>query len=297
MAHTHNHTHEHAHNSGNNIAVAFLLNLLFTIIELVGGFLTNSVAILSDALHDFGDSVSLALAWYFDRLAKHSPNARYSYGYKRFALLGALINATVLLCGSVVIIVESVQRIVEPQPVQAQGMLWLAVLGVIINGIAVLRMRKGAGVNERVVSLHMLEDVLGWLAVLVVSVVMLFVDVPVLDPILSVGVSLFVLYNVVRNLWLTFNVMLQGVPREVDYEHIRRCLQQIDGVCDVHDLHVWSLDSEYNVSSMHIVVPDSADWNDLQRIKQAAKRLLADEHIAHTTVEFERQNEECQPCN
>ena len=101
----------------------------------------------------------------------------------------------------------------------------------------------------------------------------------------------------VRNLFLTFNVMLQGVPREVDYEHIRRCLQQIDGVCDVHDLHVWSLDSEYNVSSMHIVVPDSADWNDLQRIKQAAKRLLADEHIAHTTVEFERQNEECQPCN
>src|SRR5574344_1135248 len=190
MSHSHNHT----QGGNNNIAVAFFLNFSFTIIELVGGLITNSVAILSDALHDFGDSISLALAWYFDKLSRHTPNARYSYGYKRFALLGALINAVVLLVGSLFVIYECVLRMIHPQPVVVQGMFWLAILGVVINGIAVLRTRKDAGVNERVVSLHMLEDVLGWIAVLIVSVVMLFVDVPILDPILSVCIALFVLY-------------------------------------------------------------------------------------------------------
>ncbi len=291
------HSHQHHHHGSSNIAVAFLLNLLFTIIELVGGLLTNSVAILSDALHDFGDSVSLALAWYFEKLAGRSSNARYSYGYKRFALLGALINATVLLFGSLFVIYESVQRLFEPQAVHAQGMFWLAILGIIINGAAVLRTRKGAGINERVVSLHMLEDVLGWLAVLIVSIVMLFVDLPILDPILSVCISLFVLFNVVRNLIATFKVILQGVPADVDFEKLREKLCQIEGVSDVHDLHVWSLDSQYNVASLHAVVDENVDWAEQQRLKNDIKKMMSEEHIEHTTVEFEQRGETCHTCN
>ncbi|HRS68543.1 MAG TPA: cation diffusion facilitator family transporter, partial [Paludibacteraceae bacterium] len=213
--HSHHHTHVHSPESGKNIAIAFLLNFSFTIIELVGGLLTNSVAILSDALHDLGDSISLALAWYFQKVSGYSPSARYSYGYKRFALLGALINATVLLLGSVFVIYASVMRILQPQYVKVEGMFLLAILGVIINGVAVWRTHKSSGINERIVSLHLLEDVLGWIAVLIASVVMMFVEVPILDPILSIGISVFVLYNVVRNLIATFNVILQGVPSDI----------------------------------------------------------------------------------
>lgn len=292
--HSHDHIHSHNHSGSKNIAVAFFLNLSFTVIEVIGGLLTNSVAILSDAVHDLGDSFSLALSWYFEKIAKRSPTKKYTYGYKRFSLMGAMINSTVLLVGSTIVIVESCKRIFNPQEVHAEGMLLLAVLGVVINGIAVLRTRKGAGVNERVVSLHLLEDVLGWAAVLVVSIVMIFVDVPVLDPLLSIGISLFVLYNVYRNLKTTFNVMLQGVPADIDMETLTEKLTYIHDVKAVHDLHVWSLDSQYNIASLHAVI-DKQDMSPekLLEIKLEIKAFMKEEGVEHTTVEFEAPGEEC----
>lgn len=291
----HNHTSDHS--GSKNIAIAFILNFSFTIIELIGGLLTNSVAILSDALHDFGDSISLALAWYFEKLSAHSPNARYSYGYKRFALLGALINSTVLLVGSSVVIYQSVLRILHPQPVVAVGMLWLAILGIIVNGIAVLRThKKEAGVNERVVSLHLLEDVLGWLAVLVASVVMLFFDLPVLDPLLSVAISIFVLYNVFRNLATTFKIILQGVPSDVEYSVLRAKLCSVEGVVGIHDLHIWSLDSLYHVGSLHVIVPPETTTEEIVHLKQLIKEVMHVNGVKHVTVEFETTNESCDPC-
>lgn len=297
MEHNHSHNHNHGHGSGKNIAVAFVLNFSFTIIELIGGLLTNSVAILSDALHDFGDSISLALAWYFEKISGHSPNARYSYGYKRFALLGALINATVLLLGSVFVIYASVMRIIEPQYVKVEGMFWLAILGVIINGLAVWRTHKSSGINERMVSLHLLEDVLGWIAVLIASVVMMFVDLPILDPILSVAISVFVLYNVVRNLIATFNVILQGVPSDIKLVELQTKLQELEGVSQVHDFHVWSLDSQYNIASLHAVIPRFTTVDDMARLKREIKSLMLTENIEHTTVEFETEDEDCHPCD
>lgn len=295
--HHHSHSHSHAHQS-NNIALAFFLNFSFTLVELVGGLLTNSVAILSDALHDFGDSISLGLAWYFDRLSRKSATARFTYGYKRFALLGALINATVLLVGSAIVVYECVLRLMHPEPVVVKGMFALAVAGIVINGIAVLKTRHGAGVNERVVSLHMLEDVLGWAAVLLVSLVMLFVDCPVLDPILSIAISCFVIYNALHNLFTAFRVILQGVPEEVDFEEIRMRLKQLEGVEDVHDLHLWSLDSEYHVASLHAVISEVTTPQEEQRIKTDIKRMLQDQGFPHTTVEFEHPGDTCQcSCN
>lgn len=293
------HSHSHDHHSGSkNIAVAFFLNFSFTIIELVGGLLTNSIAILSDALHDFGDSFSLALSWYFEKISKRSPNKRFTYGYKRFSLVGAMINSVVLLVGSTIVVIESVKRVFDPQEIHAQGMFFLAILGVVINGIAVLRTRKGTGVNERVVSLHLLEDVLGWIAVLIVSIVMLFVDVPVLDPLLSIGISVFVLYNVYRNLKVTFTILLQGVPADVDLIGLQQKLQALEGVESVHDLHVWSLDSEYNIASLHAVIPQP--YNNtacILQVKSAIKTLLSDEGIPHATIEFETAEEVCSPCD
>ena len=295
--HSHHHTHVHSPESGKNIAIAFLLNFSFTIIELVGGLLTNSVAILSDALHDLGDSISLALAWYFQKVSGYSPSARYSYGYKRFALLGALINATVLLLGSVFVIYASVMRILQPQYVKVEGMFLLAILGVIINGVAVWRTHKSSGINERIVSLHLLEDVLGWIAVLIASVVMMFVEVPILDPILSIGISIFVLYNVVRNLIATFNVILQGVPSDIKLIELQKKVEQLEAVISVHDLHVWSLDSQYNIASLHAVISPEMTLDQMAQLKQNIKLLMLAEQIEHTTVEFETEQEECHPCD
>ena len=295
--HSHHHTHVHSPEGGKNIAIAFLLNFSFTIIELVGGLLTNSVAILSDALHDLGDSISLALAWYFQKVSGYSPSARYSYGYKRFALLGALINATVLLLGSVFVIYASVMRILQPQYVKVEGMFLLAILGVIINGVAVWRTHKSSGINERIVSLHLLEDVLGWIAVLIASVVMMFVEVPILDPILSIGISVFVLYNVVRNLIATFNVILQGVPSDIKLIELQKKVEQLDAVISVHDLHVWSLDSQYNIASLHAVISPEMTLDQMAQLKQKIKLLMLAEQIEHTTVEFETEQEECHPCD
>ncbi|MDR0367898.1 MAG: cation diffusion facilitator family transporter [Bacteroidales bacterium] len=294
----HNQANDHNHQAGKNIALAFFLNLSFTILELIGGLWTNSIAIMSDALHDFGDSVSLGMAWYFEKLSKQSPNAKYSYGYKRFALLGALLNCIILLLGSSVVIYECVKRLFSPQEMRVEGMLVLAILGVVINGFAVLRTRKGKGVNERVVSLHLLEDVLGWLAVLIVSIVMMFVDVPVLDPILSIGIAVFILYNVVRNLKTTLNVLLQGVPKEIDFCRIKEKIESIPQISSIHDLHIWSLDSMYNVASMHAVVEnENITLSELQTVKEQIKNLMKAEDIEHATIEFENKNEHCIPCD
>ena len=295
-SHNHSHGHDHVHDSGKNIAVAFFLNFSFTIIEAVGGLLTNSIAILSDAVHDFGDCISLGLAWYFDKVAKKKPSARYTYGYKRFSLLGALINCIVLFAGSAWVIYESVTRLFDPQEVAVTGMFWLSVGGIIVNGAAVLKTRSGKGVNERVVSLHLLEDVLGWVAVFIVSIVMMFVNLPILDPILSLGISVFIIINVVKNLNTTMKVILQGIPDNYDPKEFVGDLLQLDNLVEVHDLHVWSLDSEYNIASMHVVVND---WNHeaLVKLKHQIKEITLQHNINHVTVEFETSNEICERCD
>ncbi len=199
--HHHHHGHEgHHHHHTGNIKVAFWLNLTFCILEFAGGLFTNSVAILSDALHDLGDSFSLGLAWYFQKISQRKRDKLFSYGYKRFSLLGALINSMILLIGSVFIVREAIPRILHPETSNAQGMIIFALIGIAVNGAAVLRLKKGSSINERVISLHLIEDVLGWVAVLIAAVVMLFVDVPVLDPLLSLLITGYILYNVVKNL-------------------------------------------------------------------------------------------------
>ena len=297
MAHDHHNHHDHHdhhnHSDVNNIQIAFLLNLFFTLIEIVGGFMTNSIAIISDAIHDLGDCLSLGLAWYFQKVAKRGSDTSYSYGYKRFSLLGAIINSVVLVTGSILILTVAIPRIIHPVAANTQGMFLLAIMGVIVNGAAVFRLKKGSSINEKVVSLHLLEDVLGWLAILIGSVVMHFFDVPVLDPIMSVGIACFVLYNVFKNMRHSLRIILQGIPDEVDMTDISEHLLHFGGVESVHDLHVWSVDGTYNVLTVHVVLNNSLDMEKLAELKAAIRDSLKEEGIQHATIEFETSDERC----
>jgi cobalt-zinc-cadmium efflux system protein len=292
--HDHGHHHHgHAHGATGNIKVAFFLNLLFTLIEIGGGFYTNSVAILSDALHDLGDSLSLGLAWYFQKLSGKNRDATFSYGYRRFSLLGAVINSLILVIGSVFVLQEAIPRLFNPQSPDARGMLGLAVLGVAFNGAAMLRLQKGHSLNERAISLHLLEDVMGWVAVLVASVVMLLADVPVLDPALSVLITLYVLFNVYRNLRDSFRILLQAVPDNVRIEQVRARIATLDHVADIHDVHLWTLDGEYNILTVHLRLKEVTQFTDAIRVKERVKKALSDLPIQHITVEIEGETDEC----
>ena len=291
--HTHNHNHSHLDGEKSNIGLAFFLNLFFTVIEFVGGFFTNSIAIISDAIHDFGDSLSLGLAWYFQKLSKKGSTKKYSYGYKRYSLLGAIINCIVLIVGSIYILSEAIPRLFSPQKTNAEGMFLLAIFGIIVNGIAVLRTRKAKSINERVVSLHLLEDVLGWAAVLVGSAIMYFTKWTIIDPILSLFIACFVLFNVFRNLKLALPILLQGVPTEIDQQHIIEKLKGIENIGDTHDLHIWSLDEEYNVLTLHIKLKEILPMEKLVDLKNQVRFILKEENIKHTTIEFEMPDENC----
>lgn len=299
MGHHHHHSHDHDHSHGHhhgteNIRLAFWLNLLFAIIELVGGILTNSVAVLSDSLHDLGDSLSLGTAWYFQKKSQQARDTAYTYGYRRFSLLGAFINCMVLIIGSIFIISESIERIMSPTQPHATGMLLLAVLGITINLIALLRLRKGNSVNERVISLHFLEDVLGWVAVLVGSIIMMFFDVPILDPLLSLGIAVFILFNVYKNMRSVFKIVLQGAPEGISEEKIRAQLQTIQEVKDAHDIRIWSMDGNYNIVTLHVVISGALTLSQQEALKTKIKTQLKALAIQHITLELETEGYACE---
>ncbi|WP_082235606.1 cation diffusion facilitator family transporter [Halobacillus massiliensis] len=286
------HHHHQDHTTG-NIKVAFFLNFFFTIIELIGGILTNSMAIISDALHDLGDSLSLGLAWFLQNFSKKQKNQQFSFGYKRFSLLAALINSTVLIIGSFFILTEAVPRLLDPQQPHTVGMMGLAVLGIFVNGAAVFKLRSGESMNQKVISWHLLEDVLGWAAVLIVSIVMTFADLPILDPIASILITLYILYNVILNLIKTMRLFLEAVPENINLNDIIRKIQQLPSVQSTHHTHLWSLDGEHHAFSTHVVVPASSNKEDLCAIKEQVKQAVSHIHLDHMTIEIEYEDEYC----
>ena len=191
----HSHSHSHQHGTDDRIGWAFFLNVTFTIIEFIGGWLTNSTAIMADAVHDLGDSLSIGFAWILSRFSNKAAPDKYSYGYRRLTLFGALVNGVVLVIGSIWVLFEAIPRLTNPEMPVVEGMLGLAILGVAVNGYAVFKLKAGETLNEKVLTWHLLEDVLGWVAVLIVSIVLLFVELPILDPLLSIGFTLFILFR------------------------------------------------------------------------------------------------------
>lgn len=287
------HQHQHEQTSGRNLQIAFFLNLGFTILEVIGGFFVNSVAILSDALHDLGDSLSLGFSWYLNKKSKEGANQRYSFGYRRFSLLGALLNSLVLIAGSVYVISEAVGRILNPEHSDAQGMIVFAIIGVTVNGYAAWRLSSGKTLNEKVVSWHLLEDVLGWIAVLIVAIVLMFRDIHYLDPALSLLITAYVLWNVVKRLKETLFIFLQGVPADVKLSEVEERLLDIDHVDSLHHTHIWSLEGEHHVFTTHMKLKNISDFFQIIEVKQKAKEVLKKYPFQHYTIETELSNETC----
>ncbi|MFZ4451447.1 cation diffusion facilitator family transporter [Salibacterium aidingense] len=292
MSHEHHHHHHH-HHSQSNIKTAFFLNFGFTIIELIGGILTNSMAIISDAIHDLGDSLSLGTAWVLQNKSEQRSNDTFTFGYRRFSLLGALVNSLVLIAGSLFVLSEAVPRLLNPETPHAGGMLMLSLLGMAVNGAAVLKMKSGRTMNEKVVSWHLLEDVLGWVAVFIVSVVMMFWDFAILDPLLSVLITLYILINVLRNLKKTLFIFLDGVPEEMDALKVEKSIQRIPNVEDTHHTHIWSLDGEQHVLSTHVVLCEDISKEEVMHVKTAIKEALHHYPLEHITIETEFSAEDC----
>lgn len=273
---------------------ALLLNTAFTLLEFWGGWWTNSTAILSDAVHDLGDSFALALTWYFEKLSHKGRTARFSYGYRRLSVLAALISSGVLLGGSLWVLLEAIPRLFHPETVHVQGMLGFAVVGIVANGIAFWRLHGGLGPAEKAARLHLLEDVMGWVAVLVGSILLYFTQWQWLDPLLSIGITLFILWNVVGNIKSFGAILLQGVPEEIAQDELLQKLRDVAGVQDIHDVHIWTLDSQNHVMSLHVLLdryPHSAS-----EIKQHLKDVIHQHGIAHVTLELEYPDEQCLGC-
>lgn len=286
----HNHPHQH---SNKNLKTAFFLNLGFTVFELIGGYYVNSVAIISDAIHDLGDSLSLGTSWYLDVKSKQSPTEVFSFGYRRFSLLGALINSLILIVGSVFVIKEAIGRILNPESANATGMLIFAIIGVAVNGYAAWKLSKGKTLNERVISWHLLEDVLGWAAILIVSIVLQFKDVPYLDPALSLLITVYILWNVVKRLKETLVIFLQGEPRDVDRKAIEQEILKIRHVESLHHTHIWSLDGEHHVFTTHLKLKPISGLKEMLEVKNQVKEIMKKYPFEHYTIETEIDSESC----
>lgn len=290
--------HEHIHaasgeSATSSLRLAFFLNLGFTLLEIVGGLLTNSLAILADALHDLGDSLSLAMAWYFEHYAQKAPDANYSYGYRRFSMLGAFLNVLVLIGGSLWVLANAIPRLLNPEQTEAGGMLLLALLGIVVNGLAAYRLYRDQSLNAQVAGWHLLEDVLGWVAVLIASIILLFTDWYIIDPILSILITLFILINVVRKLWRTTRLFLQATPDDVNVADLTRQISALALVEDVHHLHLWSLDGAHHVLTAHVRVPEKASKIEASQLKREIVEKVKADEFEHVTLEVEFGENDC----
>lgn len=271
-----------------NILVAFTLNIFFSIVEFVGGTLTGSVAILSDSFHDFGDAISIGISYFLELKSKKRPDKEHTYGYKRYSVLGSVISTTILLVGATFVIIEAIKRIINPTQIDYNGMMIFALYGVIINAFATYFTSGGASLNQKAVNLHMLEDVLGWLVILVGSILMKITNISIIDPILSIGVFIFILVQAIKNLKASLNIFLEKTPEHIDITVIKKELKNINGVIDIHQVHVSSMDGINSYITMHVVVKK---YND--DIKKEIRTKLKEYKITNSTLELELVDEEC----
>ena len=274
--------------SEKNILWAFILNIAFSLFEFLGGIFTGSVSILSDAIHDIGDAVSIGVSYLLERKSKKSPDKSYTYGYLRYSVIGSVITMLIIIVGSVVVFYNAIIRLIRPTEIYYGGMIFFAIIGVCVNFLATVITRKGHSLNQKAVNLHMLEDTLGWGAVLVGAFIMYFTDIQIIDPIMSIGLSAFIFINAIKNLKEAGTVFLEKMPDNVDICEICSHISSIDGVMDIHHVHIWSLDGQNHCATMHIVAN-----KDPQRIKHRVREKLSEHGIEHVTLELESEGEIC----
>lgn len=272
----------------NKILIAFVLNLIFSIFEFLGGIFTGSIAIISDAVHDIADAASIGISYFLEKKSRKQPDEQYTYGYARYSVLGAALTNLILILGSLMVVYNAVNRMITPTDIRYNGMIILAVIGVCVNFAAAWFTREGDSVNEKAVNLHMLEDVLGWLAVLAGSVIMKFTDFALMDPLLSIAIALMILIHGVKNLKQVLDIFLEKTPGGIRVHEIRAHLLELEGVLDVHHVHIWSLDGHNNYATLHLVVN-----TDPCVIKEKVRGELRQWGIGHVTLELEAAGTHC----
>ena len=270
------------------ILIAFILNLAFSIFEFIGGAITGSVAIVSDAIHDVGDAISIGVSYFLEKKSKKQPDDTYTYGYARFSVIGGVITTVILLVGSVAVIYNAVLRIFNPIPINYDGMIIFAIFGVVVNFSAAYFTSGGHSINQKAVNLHMLEDVLGWALVLIGAIIMRFTDIRIIDPLMSIGVAVFILINAIRNLKEVVDLFLAKLPEHLKIDEIKEHICEIEGVAGVHHIHIWSMDGQNNYATMHVVCS-----GDSHEIKHKIREELKEHGIGHVTLELESEGEDC----
>ena len=268
-----------------NILIAFVLNIAFSIFEFFGGLFTNSISILSDSIHDLGDAISIGISYFMEKKSKKCADNKYTYGYIRYSVLGGVITTTILLVGSILVIIGAVKRIINPVEVNYSGMIVFAIIGVILNFIATYVTREGDSINQKAVNLHMLEDVLGWVVVLIGAIVMNFTDIRIIDPIMSIGVAIFILINSFKNLKKVLDIFLEKTPEDINIDELKEHLLKVKGVDDIHHIHVWSIDGYNNYATMHIV----SKSKDINKVKEKIREELEGHNICHAILETETE--------
>ena len=271
-----------------NIFIAFVLNLAFSIFEFIGGIFTGSVAIISDAIHDIGDATSIGAAFFLEKKSKKQPDEKYTYGYARYSVIGSVLTTLILLFGSAMVIYNAVLRIINPSEINYNGMIIFAIVGVCVNFGAAILTRDGDSLNQKAVNLHMLEDVLGWVIVLIGAIAMRFTDLYIIDPLMSIGVAIFILINALKNLKDVLNLFLEKTPHGINIGEITEHICEVEGVLGVHHIHVWSMDGHNNYATMHVVVN-----GDAHIIKDKIRDELREHGIGHVTLELEAEGEHC----
>ena len=264
--------------------VAFFLNLSYAIVEFIAGGIFGSSAVLADSVHDLGDAIAIGISAFLETISNREEDRQYTLGYKRFSLLGAMLTAVILMIGSVLVILENVTKIVHPQPVNEKGILWLGILAVSINVLASLVVRKGKTKNESILSLHFLEDTLGWLAVILMAIILRFTDWYILDPLLSLVISIFILTKAIPRFWSALKIFLDAVPEGVETSDLEKDLEVLTNVKSVNQLSIWSMDGLENNAIIHICIKD---WEKIMETKEAVRQFLEERGVQNITIEVD----------
>ena len=264
--------------------VAFFLNLSYAIVEFIAGGIFGSSAVLADSVHDLGDAIAIGISAFLETISNREEDSHYTLGYKRFSLLGAMVTAVILMIGSVLVILENITKIAHPQPVNENGILWLGIIAVAINVLASLVVRKGKTKNESILSLHFLEDTLGWLAVILMAIVLRFTDWYILDPLLSLVISFFILSKALPRFWRTLKIFLDAVPEGVDIQKIKTDLAELDHVASINQLNLWTMDGLEKNAIVHVCLKE---MEHMETCKESIRIFLKDCGFQNITIEVD----------
>lgn len=268
-----------------NIFIAFILNLSFSLIELIGGFMTNSVSILSGSIHDFADALSIGISYFLEKKSKKHPNYKYTYGYKRYSILSAFIMTVILLTGSLLVIYNAIARIFNPTVISYNGMIVIAILGIIFNTLAFSKTKGGHSLNQEAVNLHVLQDVLSWIVVLIGSLLLVITKLNFIDSVMSLIISIYIIIHALKHLKIVLDLFLEKTPADINIKNIKKELLNHENIVNIKHIRIWSIDGYDNYATLHVTINN----DEVEKMEDYIKEYLKDKNISHSTIEIERK--------